>query len=116
MIGLIAMSIENLKKRALEVRSKYAQNELKKYGKQWSRQDIVLGFIGDVGDLAKLAIAQEGRRDIADFKEKTAHELADCLWSILVLSDEYNINLEESFLDLCDTLEVKISTQLTNQK
>jgi NTP pyrophosphatase (non-canonical NTP hydrolase) len=70
----------------------------------------MLGFVGDVGDLAKLVIAQEGRRDIADFEKKTAHELADCLWSIIVLADSYHIDLEESFSDLCAKLRQRIGT------
>ncbi len=73
------MDLDELKKRALKVREQYRKLELEKYGQEWTRQDFVLGFMGDVGDLAKLAIAQEGRRDIKDFKEKTEHELADCL-------------------------------------
>lgn len=27
-----------------------------------------------------------------------AHELADCLWSVMVLADAYDVDLEDAFL------------------
>ena len=68
----------------------------------------MLGFVGDVGDLAKLLIAENDCRNIPDSKQKLEHELADCLWSILVLANEYGINLEKSFFETMDSLEKHI--------
>jgi NTP pyrophosphatase (non-canonical NTP hydrolase) len=53
--------------------------------------------MGDVGDLAKLVQAKEGIREIANVDEKLAHELADCLWCVLVLANKYHIDLEGAF-------------------
>jgi NTP pyrophosphatase (non-canonical NTP hydrolase) len=44
-------------------------------------------------------------------RSKLGHELADCLWSVLVLSDLYGIDLEEAFLHTMDDLERQIMTQ-----
>ena len=79
------MELENLFQKAIEVREQYAKLEQENYGRVWSREEITLGFVGDVGDLAKLVMAEEGVRNIPEAKQKLAHELADCLWSILVL-------------------------------
>jgi hypothetical protein len=38
----------------------------------------MLGFVGDVGDLAKLA---EGAREATGSPDALGHELADCLWA-----------------------------------
>ena len=95
----------NLVERALEVRKHYAEFETQQYGREWSREDIMLGFLGDVGDLAKLVLAKEGVRNIEEADSKMAHELADCLWSIIVLADKYNVDLEEAFLDTMQNLE-----------
>ena len=89
----------------------YATLEQRTYGRAWNHEEIALGFVGDVGDLVKLVMAQEGVRQIPDVKSKLAHELADCLWSVLVLADVYGIDLEEAFLYTMDNLERQITTQ-----
>jgi len=103
------MEFKNLIKKAVEVRDKYAELEMKKYGKKWTNAQIAQGFIGDVGDLMKLVMAKEGIRKIENADEKLAHELADCLYSIFVLADKYNIDLEKEFLKTMDELKTKIS-------
>jgi NTP pyrophosphatase (non-canonical NTP hydrolase) len=40
-----------------------------------------------------------------DVRHKLAHELADCLWSVLVLADAYGIALERAFFETMDDLE-----------
>ena len=42
---------------------------------------------------------------IPDAESKLAHELADCLWSVIVLADVHNIDLEAAFLKTMDDLE-----------
>ena len=91
--------------RALEIRQQYSAYELSRYGRAWTREEIALGFAGDVGDLARLVIAQAGVRDIPDAEAKLAHELADCLWSVLVLAQMYNVDLEQAFVETMDQLE-----------
>lgn len=88
---------KELQQRALMVRRAYAGHERERYGRSWTGEELMLGFAGDVGDLAKLVAAAEGVRSIADVKSKLAHELADCLWSVLVLADAYAVDLEASF-------------------
>ncbi len=105
------MDYQALQQKALEIRRLYAGWEQKKYGRSWTSEEIALGFVGDVGDLAKLIGAMNGVRDIPDAREKIAHELADCLWSIIVLSDQLGIDLETSFWKTMDELELHIRKQ-----
>jgi NTP pyrophosphatase (non-canonical NTP hydrolase) len=58
-----------------------------------------------VGDLVKLVMAQNGRRNISDAEKKLEHELADCLWSVIVLAKAHDIDLEQAFLQTMDDLE-----------
>ncbi len=102
------MEFAFLVQRALEVRQQYAESERSTYGRSWSREEVALGLVGDVGDLMKLVQAQEGVRDIPDAKDRLAHELADCLWSVLVLADLYDIELEQAFLHTMDELEAQL--------
>jgi len=78
---------------ALEVEEKYAQTN----DQPWSVSEYVQGFMGDLGTLAKLVMAKEGFRTISDVDSKLKHELADCLWSIVVISDKLGIDLAEVF-------------------
>jgi NTP pyrophosphatase (non-canonical NTP hydrolase) len=103
------VELEALVQRAMEIREHYAARERTDYGRSWTVEEIALGFVGDVGDLAKLVLAEGGVRAIPDAREKLAHELADCLWSILVLTRAYDIDLESAFLQTMDALEQEIT-------
>jgi NTP pyrophosphatase (non-canonical NTP hydrolase) len=106
------VNLQQLQQRALAVRASYATLEERRYGRQWTREELAAGFVGDVGDLMKLVLAQAGVRDIPDAKAKFAHELADCLWSLLVLAYHYDVDLEQSFLGTMTELESHIEREL----
>ena len=93
------MDFQEFIHKAISVRKLYEKFETEKFGSPWTIEELTLGFVGDVGNLAKLVMAENGRRTIPDSKIKLAHELADCLWSILVLANIHNIDLEKAFLD-----------------
>ena len=92
----------------MQIRGQYAALETAKYGRSWTDEELALGFVGDVGDLVKLVMARSGVRDISEVQEKLEHELADCLWSVIVLADQYEIDLEKAFLKTMDDLEAHI--------
>lgn len=102
------MDLQQLQQRAREIRGRYAQVETAKYGREWTTSELALGFVGDVGDLAKLIQAIEGMRDIPDARNKVAHELADCLWSVLVLADRLGVDLGATFLETMDEVERRL--------
>ncbi len=98
----------DISQRALEIRALFEQYETRHCGRPWTREEIALGYVGDVGDLMKLVQAMEGVRGIPNPEEKMAHELSDCLWSLLVLADKYHIDLEQAFLNTMDDLEAHL--------
>jgi MazG nucleotide pyrophosphohydrolase domain. len=106
------MQFDALSDRAWSVRQLYERLEAQRHGRSWSREEIAIGFVGDVGDLMKLVQAKEGVRRIDDVDEKLAHELADCLWSILILARAYGVDLECAFLSTMDDLSARVSAQL----
>ena len=67
------------------------------------------GLVGDVGDLMKLVMAKAGSRPVEDLDRRLAHELADCLWSVLTLADAYDVDLETSFTSTMDELEESLA-------
>ncbi len=72
----------------------------------------MLGFVGDVGDLAKLVMADAGTRDIPQHRELLGHELADCLWAVLVIAARSGINLEAEFDSCMSTIDAVIARSL----
>ncbi len=105
------MELQDLTSRAMDIRQAYHELEQARFGRAWTREEIMLGFVGDVGDLGKLVLALEGVRDIPDADGKLTHELADCLWSVLVLARLYDVDLERVFLNTMDDLEARIASQ-----
>jgi NTP pyrophosphatase (non-canonical NTP hydrolase) len=91
------MDFQQMQDRARAVRARYAELEAARYGRSWTTEEIMLGFLGDVGDLAKLVQGKAGVRPRADLDEALAHELADCLWCVLTLADAYDVDLEAAF-------------------
>jgi NTP pyrophosphatase (non-canonical NTP hydrolase) len=110
------MDFEAIRARALEVRRLYAAFEQRRHGRSWSAQELAVGFVGDVGDLAKLVLAKSGVRSIDGADEKLAHELADCLWSVIVLADAYGVDLEKSFAETMDQLERWLEARLEGER
>ena len=103
------MELAELTRRAVEVRVRFAAAETDRGGPPWSRAELAQGFAGDVGALMKLVMAKEGRREgPPELDAKLAHELADCLWSVLVLADAYGVDLERAFVTTMDALKAKL--------
>jgi NTP pyrophosphatase (non-canonical NTP hydrolase) len=91
------MEFSALETSALQLNELYEKLEVKRHGRIWTTQELALGFMGDVGDLAKLVQANAGIRHVDDCKAKLGHELSDCLWSIIVLAHKCGIDLEAEF-------------------
>lgn len=89
-----------------------ATERAQRWGRIWTTEELALGFVGDVGDLAKLIQAHAGVRDIDDCKAKLGHELSDCLWSILVLANKCGIDLEAEFVRNTEELVAYVSGEL----
>ena len=91
------MEYAELEKSALKLNELYEALETKLYGRAWTTAELALGFVGDVGDLAKLIQANAGIRNIDDCQARLGHELSDCLWSIIVLAHKCGVDLEAEF-------------------
>ena len=104
-------SFNAMAERAWRVRELYGEAEARRYGRAWTREEVALGFVGDVGDLRKLVQAAEGVRAIPDAQGKLAHELADCLWSVMTLARMYEVDLEAAFETTMDELEAGLSAR-----
>jgi NTP pyrophosphatase (non-canonical NTP hydrolase) len=98
------MEFEDIVERAREVRRLYEAVERDAYGRPWSLEELTLGLVGDVGDLAKLVQAHEGVRKVDDVQARLEHELGDVLWAIIAIADRCDIDLERAFVATMDQL------------
>lgn len=98
---------------ALWVRDGYNRRNALDGHKQWEARDYALGLMGDLGDLAKLMQAYHNYRTKPDVVSGLAHELGDCLWSLIVIADAFGIDLEQAFIVTMDEIIARdnLSTQ-----
>jgi len=103
------MELARLTARALEVQRSLNEAAAARGGRPWTREELMQGFVGDVGDLMKLVMAKAGARPVDDLDRKLAHELSDCLWSVLVLAQAYGVDLAKEFPATMDEIEAKLA-------
>jgi NTP pyrophosphatase (non-canonical NTP hydrolase) len=106
------MDFETINKRALEIREKYDELNLVQRDVRWNATQVMAGLVGDVGDLSKIIMAKDGLRAMDDVDSKLAHELSDCLWSLLVIASKCNVNLASEFMKTMDELEERVNKEL----
>ncbi|WP_329020574.1 MazG nucleotide pyrophosphohydrolase domain-containing protein [Streptomyces sp. NBC_01601] len=110
------MNVADLTQRAMRIHALYDELNRHERGRVWTREEFMLGFVGDVGDLAKLVMAQEGARDMPGGRAALEHELADCLWSVLVLAHLHGVDLERAFDRTTAQLDTDISSRLPSTR
>lgn len=93
----------------MQVAELYDELNLAQRGRVWTRAETMMGFVGDVGDLAKLVMAAEGARSDLGSREELEHELSDCLWAVLVLARRYEVDLAAAFDRSMDQLEARLT-------
>src|SRR3989339_646722 len=100
------MDIKKLSKITKEIKSAYAELNRKKGRPVFKVKDYSDVFVGDVGDLVKF-LGSYSRRPSKEILKNIEHELADCLWSVLVISDELGVDIEKEFLINMEYLKQK---------
>ena len=99
------MDFQKIIHRAMDLRRQYEVKETSLYGAPSTIADVAQGFSGDVKNLLKLIEAEGGQREIANSREKLEAHLAHCLWSVVVLAQMHNIDLDTAFMEAMDRLE-----------
>ncbi|MGH3703696.1 MAG: MazG nucleotide pyrophosphohydrolase domain-containing protein [Agromyces sp.] len=102
------MEFQVMQQMARRVASLYAERDVERFGRAWDANELVLGLVGDVGDLAKLAQGTAGVRPHPDLDAALEHELADCLWSLIAIADALDIDLERAFGNTMEELSQRL--------
>jgi NTP pyrophosphatase (non-canonical NTP hydrolase) len=103
------MEFSSMVSQANAIRRRYDNQNVAAGRPAWTAAEYMQGFVGDVGSLAKLIMTQNGLREGDHSAERLAHELADCLWSVIILAEELDIDLEQAFADTMTELESRFS-------
>ncbi|WP_221029402.1 hypothetical protein [Actomonas aquatica] len=110
------MSLSPFIDHARRLRRQFDESARREDRAPWSRLELAQGFAADVGELQKLCMIVDGRRQGAAGSPSTtaddsplAHELADCLWSVLVLADEYGVDLTSAYPRMIAAAEAKLT-------
>lgn len=92
--------------RAMRVRRFYRQLEKQNHKTVWTTEEDMLAFVSDVGLLARLVMAAEGRWVHGEnLQAELGSKMAECLWWLLVLSERLNIDITKEFTSFMDKLD-----------
>lgn len=105
----MSTDFESLQKKALFIKNLYIQKQKEKGKEVWTASDYMAGFVTDIGELSELVLAKKGVRTIEDIDRKLEHELNDCLYSVIILADEFNVDLASTFGNNMDSLAERIN-------
>jgi NTP pyrophosphatase (non-canonical NTP hydrolase) len=98
--------IKTLEQRAMEIRRRYDELNRKKDGQPWDARKLTNGFKKDVADLIEIVES----RSID--QKKLNHELADCLWSVLVIARKLDVDIEKAFWTTMGELDERLDKEL----
>ena len=108
------MEYNKLKDLAVEAADLYDILNKKNGHNTWTYREYLEGLTGDLGDLHKLLTAKRGYRYIdGDLDEKVAHELVDCLWSLILIAKNLNVDLEKEFVENMQSLKTQLVQKLS---
>lgn len=102
------MEFQKIIHRAMDLRRQYERKETDLYGTPSTDLDIAQGFAGDANNVVKFIRAGRGKLEIANSTVKLEAQLAHCLWSVVVLAQMHNVNLETAFMEAMDRLETHL--------
>ena len=103
------MDLLELGDKAVELRARFDRAAGKAGRQPWTNEQIMQGFVVDVGALMRAVMVKSGAREGPDGDRKLGHELADCLWSVLVLARAYGIDLEKEYQAMIDQVGADLS-------
>jgi len=89
------MDMQKIMSEAKKIRFSYSQDCGER---RWGVPEFLKGFVGDVGNLMRLIRYRKRGHSSEDINKKLGNELSDCLWSLLILSDELGIDIENAFM------------------
>lgn len=96
--------------RALQIRELYTKLEKRMHGGAWSPQELMIGYLYDVGELGRLIMAKEDRWvHQGDVPQELGEKLSECLWWVLVLADRTGVDIGKAFTAKMNELDADLT-------
>lgn len=91
------MTIKQLNQKTQKVKRAYDDFRRKQGERAWMTSDYAEALVGDVGDLMKLVVKRRRKGASKAINRDIGKELADCLYMIMAMAQELDIDLEEEY-------------------
>jgi hypothetical protein len=96
--------------RARHIRELYKRLEERLHGSAWTPQEVMLGYLYDIGKLGRLVMAAEDRwLHAGDLPRELEEKLAEYLWWVLVLADRLGVDITKAFTTKMNDLDVQLT-------
>jgi len=89
-------NMEEIIKRALEIRKKYHALERQHHGSEWTVEEDALAFLTDAGLVGRNIMSQQQRWPKAGSQEELEHKLGESIWWLIVLANRTDIDIEKA--------------------
>ncbi len=97
--------LKDLIGQTIAIKKKYRKIE----PKRWEVGQDFMGLVKDIGDLSALIMQHQGFRELQpELKDRIGHELSDVVWSAIVLADDLDIDIEQSYIKTLEEIERRI--------
>lgn len=87
----------------------YQVKDIKRIGRRWSLAEFLSRCSVDWGELSEQVGMHEGFRPGSYDAQAAAHELADLLWALIVISDRLDIDLRKALFSTMRELETRLA-------
>lgn len=98
-------NMEEIIKRALEIRKKYHELERQHHGSEWTVEEDALAFLTDAGLVGRNIMSQQQRWPKAGSQEELEHKLGESIWWLIVLADRTDIDIEKAMTNFLSKTE-----------
>ncbi len=103
------MTLKQLTEKTKRIKRAYDSMRRKDGEKAWMSYDYAEALVGDVGDLMKLMVRKRRKGASKALERDIAKELSDCLYMLIALSQELNIDLEKEYKVNLEFLEQQLN-------
>src|SRR3989338_2379651 len=76
--------------------------------KDWGNEATMIDLVEEVGELANAILVKEGYKRDKRKKAELEDSLADVLFDVILLSSNYNVDLEKEYKKMLEKLEKRI--------
>jgi NTP pyrophosphatase (non-canonical NTP hydrolase) len=79
-----------------------------KFGTTWSKEVRLVDMMEEVGELSNAVLVKEGHKNQKRAKAELEDSLCDVLYDLLLLSENYGVDLENEYKKMLESLEKRI--------